>query len=175
MKYQLVCKEPTCGKTFESSTKRNKMYCSDECRFTFNNRARSDLSAYGDITTEMEEGPKRLTGRGSRAKGAKGERDVCHLISAITGEIVNRNIGQSRDGGHDIDWGPFALEVKSQQTVTMPAWQTQVRKSVEGTDLVPSVVWRRKAEEFWIALPMKDFVEIFNTLRLAAEAGIKRE
>ena len=175
MKYKdQACKEPTCPNLFSSNTKK-QVFCSDECKTMFHNRARSDLSEYGDIVKEMDEKSRTLSGRGTRAKGAKGERDVCHLISAITGEIVNRNIGQSRDGGHDIDWGPFALEVKSQQTVTMPAWQAQVMKSVEGTDLVPSVVWRRKAEEFWIALPMKDFVEIFNTLRLAAEAGVKRE
>lgn len=175
MKYKdQPCKEPTCNKTFDANT-RKQVFCSSECKTIFHNRAREDLSAFGDITTDMEEGPRRLTGRGARSKGAKGERDVCHLISAITGEIVNRNIGQSRDGGHDIDWGPFALEVKSQQSVSMPAWQAQVMESVKGTDSVPSVVWRRKGEEFWIALPMKDFVEIFNTLRLAAEAGVKRE
>lgn len=136
---------------------------------------REDLTAFDDIPKDMDEGPRRLTGRGARTKGAKGERDVCHLISAVTGEIVNRNIGQSRDGGHDIDWGPFAIEVKSQQSVSMPAWQAQVMKSVAGTDAVPSVAWRRKGEEFWIALPMQQFVEIFNMLRLAAEQGLQRE
>ena len=162
------------GAPFES-TRKKTVFCSDECRWTYNNRAREDMTAFGDIPKEMPEGPQRLTGRGARAKGAKGERDVCHLIAGITGESVSRNIGQSRDGGHDIDWGPFALEVKTQQTVSMPAWQAQVQKSVAGTDKVPAVVWRRKAEEWWIALPMSEFVEIFNTLRLAAEAGLKND
>lgn len=169
MIYDKVCAQ--CEQPFKSTTKR-AVFCCDGCRWTHHNNARRDLSAYGDIQTDMPGGKKRLSGRGAKAKGARGERDVCALIAGITGDDVSRNLDQSRDGGHDIDWGPFAIEVKSQQSVSMPAWQAQVMASVAGTDKVPSVVWRRRGEEFWVALPMKDFVAIFNTLRVAAMAGM---
>jgi hypothetical protein len=45
---------------------------------------------------------------------------------------------------------------------------------VSGTDKVPTVAWRRKGEEWWIALPMVKFIEIFDLLRKAAEASLKQ-
>lgn len=169
--YDKICQE--CEQPFQSVAKK-AIFCGEQCRWTHHNRARKDMTAYGDVQKDMPTGKRRVTGRGARAKGAKAERDVCHLIEGLTGDVVARNLEQSRDGGHDVDWGPFAIEVKSQQTVAMPAWQNQVIKSVEGTGKVPSVAWRRRGEEFWIALPMQQFVEIFNTLRRAAEAGMKK-
>lgn len=162
-----------CGKDFKARTKR-AMFCSDQCRWDAHNAAKKDLTEYEDIPKDYDAVKRGVSGRGARAKGARGEREVCHLIAGITGDDVSRNIAQSRDGGHDVDWGPFAIEVKTTQTVSMPAWQAQVRKSVEGTGKVPSVCWRRKGEEWWVALPMEAFVEIFNTLRRAAEAGLKQ-
>lgn len=165
MKYLNTCK--FCANEFPTDIKKT-LFCKDKCRYDFHN----SMQRFGDITTEVPLTGK-LSGRGRRAKGARGEREVCRLIAGVTGEDIARNISQSRDGGHDIDWGPFAMEVKTTETVSMPAWQSQVLKSVEGTDKVPSIVWRRKGEEWWIGLPLQSFVEIFNMLRLAAEAGLK--
>lgn len=165
--FEKVCE--WCDLPFQTSTKRTR-FCSDAHRKEAFRESQQDMTAYDDVQTEMPEGNQPLSGRGCRAKGGRGEREVCHLIAGITGDDVSRNIAQSRDGGHDIDWGPFALEVKTQQNLSMPAWQRQVEKSVEGTSKVPCVVWRRKAEDWWIALPMRQFVEIFNMLRRAAEA-----
>lgn len=121
------------------------------------------------LAPEAADKPKgKAGGRYAKQKGERGEREVCALITKVTGEPSKRKLGQAREGGGDVDWGPFLLEVKARQTVAMPAWQEQVRAAVEGTDQVPAVVWRRKGEEFWIAVPFEQFLTIFNTLRLAA-------
>jgi hypothetical protein len=104
----------------------------------------------------------------AKRKGERVEREVCAVIARLTGEETKRKLGQAREGGGDVDWGPFLLEVKARETVSMPAWQKQVTEAVEGTGQVPAVVWKRKREEFWIALPFEEFISIFNTLRLAA-------
>lgn len=162
-----------CEKPFTTKYKK-QVFCCDKCRYEHHEETKRDMTAYGDVQFEMEPGKTRVSGRGARNKGARGEREVCHLIAGITGDDVSRNIGQSRDGGHDVDWGPFAIEVKTQQTVSMPAWQQQVMRSVVGTDKVPCVSWRRRGEEWWVALPMAKFIEIFHVLRTAAEASLKK-
>lgn len=110
----------------------------------------------------------KVGGRYAKQKGERGEREVCGIITRLTGEPSKRKLGQAREGGGDVDWGPFLLEVKARQTVSMPAWQEQVRIAANESGQVPAVVWRRKGEEFWIALPFEEFISIFNSLRLAA-------
>lgn len=111
-------------------------------------------------------------GRFARNKGARVEREVCQVIERRTGDVTSRILGQARDGGLDVKWGPFGIEVKARETVAMPAWQKQVMAAVEGSDMIPAVVWRRKGEKLWIALPFEEFLDVFNALRRAAEAGL---
>lgn len=121
------------------------------------------------LAPEAADKPKgKVGGRYAKRKGERGEREVCEIITRVTGEPSKRKLGQAREGGGDVDWGPFLLEVKARSTVAMPAWQQQVCAAVEGTGQVPAVVWRRNGEKFWIAVPFEEFVSIFNTLRLAA-------
>lgn len=146
---------PHCHQMFVGRS--NKQFCCDEHRWAFH----------------AEKAPKkpRLSGKGCRDKGARVEREVCHLIELLTGQAINRHLGQARDGGADVDWGPFRLEVKARQTVAMPAWQAQVLAACAGTDMIPGVVWKRNAENFWIAIPFEAFVTVFNAMRVALESG----
>lgn len=160
-----------CGHCEQAFTaRRGAMYCSDICRSGAYN-AMKRQQAMKDINEVLEpEGPVKRKGGGLHAKrkGERGEREVCGIITRITGEESKRKLGQAREGGGDVDWGPFLLEVKSRQTVSMPAWQEQVRIAANASGQVPAVVWRRKGEEFWIAVPFEEFISMFNTLRLAA-------
>lgn len=108
-------------------------------------------------------------GKANRAKGARVEREVCHLIQQITGEEVRRNLSQTRDAGGDVLWGPFYLEVKYQAKINMPEWQRQAVQSAvqDGSGLVPAVVYRRANEQFWISLPFETFVALFDAMRKA--------
>lgn len=124
---------------------------------------------------EVEFEPKRkLSGAGARRKGARGENEVCKILTRIVGEKHARNLDQTREGGGDIVWGPFLLEVKTTETVSMPAWQRQAVASAEARDAVPAVVWRRKAEKWWLAMPFEEFVAIFEALRVEAQKSVDK-
>jgi len=51
-------------------------------------------------------------GRNNKRRGSTGEREICALLAAEFGIPVKRNLGQARDGGHDVTLHPFAIEVK---------------------------------------------------------------
>lgn len=156
-----------------SMMRENAKYCSDKCRYDAANE-RTTMARKALDPLDFENGLP-LSGRGgrfARTKGARVEREVCQVIERKTGDEVSRILGQARDGGLDVKWGPFGIEVKARETVAMPAWQTQVMAAVKGSDMIPAVVWRRKNERFWIALPFEEFLEVFNTLRHAAQAGV---
>lgn len=171
MSIQKVCEE--CGQPF-AAQRRTAKFCSHKCRCdAFNEYTMKRKAAMADINAVLEpdaEGkPKgKAGGLYAKRKGERAEREVCAIITQLTGEPSKRKLGQAREGGGDVDWGPFLLEVKARQTVSMPAWQDQVRIAARESGQVPAVVWRRRGEEFWIALPFEEFISIFNALRLAA-------
>lgn len=111
----------------------------------------------------------KLSGAGARRKGARGENEVCKILTAIVGTKHVRNLDQTREGGGDISWGPFLLEVKTTETVSMPAWQRQAVASAKKGGDVPAVVWRRKAEKWWVGLPFEEFATMFEALRAGCE------
>lgn len=164
-----------CGQHFRAK-RSTARYCGHLCRHRSNNAGAAELKRQeamreidGVLAADAPEKPKgKVGGRYAKQKGERGEREVCGIITRVTGEPCKRKLGQARDAGGDVDWGPFLLEVKSRQTVAMPAWQEQVRIAARESGQVPAVVWRRKGEEFWIAVPFEEFISIFNTLRLAA-------
>lgn len=159
-----------CGQPF--TARRGAVYCSDICRsgaYNAMKRKEAMREINATLAPDAPEKPKgKVGGRYAKQKGERGEREVCGIITRITGEPSKRKLGQARDSGGDVDWGPFLLEVKARQTVSMPAWQEQVRIAANASGQVPAVVWRRKGEEFWIAVPFEEFISMFNTLRLAA-------
>jgi hypothetical protein len=54
-------------------------------------------------------------GRAERAKGARGENEYASLLAEALGQPIRRKLGQARDGGDDIEVGPFRIEVKRKQ------------------------------------------------------------
>lgn len=160
-----------CGVTFIGRP--NQKYHDEKCRWTHNvYKARGK-----DVSKREPNGPIDYAkqGKANRAKGARAEREVCHLLTELTGHKVTRNLSQTRDAGSDVEWGPFLLEVKYQKTLALPQWQRQVRVAVQGTDKVPAVVYRRPEEDWWVSLPFPVFVMLFETLRKAAQAAVDSE
>lgn len=104
-------------------------------------------------------------GKAARVKGQVGEREVCEILTRIVGEKHNRLLGQARDAGADVRWGPFMLEVKRQQRLKLPDWQQQVSVAARDAGLLPAIVWRRDGEKWWVACPFEEFVTIFEALR----------
>lgn len=169
---------PVCGISLEGMDARAK-FCCKEHRWIHHRRAAYDMAKKSRMDPDIlaalpPEEPKvrKVGGTYAKNKGARVEREVCDILTAKTGTKVTRILGQARDGGADVAWGPFTIEVKARETVAMPAWQAQVMAAVDGTDQIPAIVWRRKNEKFWIALPFETFVDLFEMLRKAAELGV---
>lgn len=167
MKLAYTCRY--CGAEGEGT--RRRLFCDTACRCAYN-RKLAMAKKSGD-PLDFTDGLPKSSGRAARNKGARVEREACKVIEQHTGDEVSRILGQARDGGFDVQWGPFGIEVKARETVSMPAWQKQVVEAVGDSGLIPSVVWRRSGEKFWIALPFEAFLDVFQMLRKAAEAGVK--
>ncbi len=110
-------------------------------------------------------------GKAARNKGAAGEREVCEILTRIVGEKHTRLLGQARDAGGDVKFGPFLLEVKRQARTKMAEWQQQAAVSARDAGMLPAVVWRQDGAKFWISVPFEEFVQIFEALRQGAGSG----
>lgn len=73
-------------------------------------RKMEQIAFLPDVQAEAERASRR--GRGSRVKGARGENDTKHALRSVFPEI-ERNLSQTRSGGHDfINTPGFGIENK---------------------------------------------------------------
>ena len=99
-----------------------------------------------------------------RTKGAAGEREVCSLLSDALGAKVTRQLGQARDGGHDISLPPFRLEVKRRAHIgNLYEWMRQVQADPDLCHQT-GVIMLRADGEGWLAV-----MRIEDWIRLARE------
>jgi Holliday junction resolvase len=90
--------------------------------------------------------------RMSRSKGARGENELCRLLSAELGVTVARNIAQARNGGADcLELKGFAIECKRTERLARPTWWAQAVEQGERAKAEPIVFYRRSREP-WQAL-----------------------
>ena len=99
--------------------------------------------------------------KSQRDKGAAAEREVAAILSEVLGVQVRRKLGQVRDGGDDLEVGPFRIEVKRRETLAMDAWSRQV-EACAGADQVPVVVYRRSREPWRVSLLLTDFLPLMG-------------
>jgi Holliday junction resolvase len=108
-------------------------------------------------------------GKSQRTKGATYEREVCKWLEERFGRAVTRNIGQARDGGNDIDYGPLLIECKRRKTLTtIESWMQQavdsvaawMRRERRGAVPVPLVVCRADNGASLVILRADDFALI---------------
>lgn len=109
-------------------------------------------------------------GAKERNKGANGEREVCALLKSFTGSPFARNLDQTREGGGDVVFGPLLLEVKRQERLKMPEWQAQATVSAQNAKLLPAVVWRRSREEWWVAMPLVQYLALHHAPEVSSES-----
>lgn len=81
-------------------------------------------------------------GKRSRTKGAAYELEVAAQINARWPHLeVKRRLGQERDGGGDLEVGPFLLECKRRKRLgTVEGW---LRQAEEGAPDQPTLVVAR--------------------------------
>jgi hypothetical protein len=93
-----------------------------------------------------------MSGRRSRNKGARGELELCRLLSEELGIEIRRNIGQARSGGADcLELQGFAIEVKRCEQLRKPTWWGQAVEQGQRAGAEPMVFFRRNGEP-WQAL-----------------------
>lgn len=95
---------------------------------------------------------KEAIGRGSRAKGAQGEREALGLLGewlfpvyaefGMDPDKIKRNLDQVTEGGCDLKGLPWlSIEVKRRETVSLGAWWTQTLNQTKPGE-IPFLMWR---------------------------------
>ena len=108
-----------------------------------------------------------MNGRGSRAKGADGEREVLRILEDQLGLKLVRNAQQTARGGRDICedvdrmQGPikFSIEVKRQETLCLPAWWAQTVEQARAVHRIPVLFFRGNRQPWRVALCPSDVNE----------------
>ena len=97
----------------------------------------------------------------SRDKGARGEREICAILSDELGISAKRNLDQTREGGCDITAGPFNLEVKRRAKIgNIYDWMEQAAASCEDTPQKPVVLCRADGKKWLAIMPFGDWINL---------------
>ena len=109
---------------------------------------------------------KSRSGRHARHKGAAAEREVCGILTALSGIVVKRNINQARDGGYDVFFQGFYVEVKRQETPRMTTWLDQAHANAAAEGMLPALFWRQSRTPWrvFIELTPEQFAKLAPTI-----------
>ena len=84
-----------------------------------------------------------------RAKGSRAEREVLKLLSEELGQMLTRNLQQTREGGADcLCVKGFAIEVKRQESLRRPTWWRQACEQAARVGAEPMLLYRRNREQW---------------------------
>jgi len=100
-------------------------------------------------------------GRSQRVKGAAAEREFTAILSEQLGQVVQRKLGQSRDGGDDVQVQKFRFEVKRRETLALPAWTRQIESACAPGE-VPVVAYRQNGQCWRIVMKLQDFLPLLR-------------
>jgi Holliday junction resolvase len=111
-----------------------------------------------------------MSGRMSRNKGARGEREVFALLNEQLGqEHFKRNLTQTRAGGCDAETSQrasiFSMEVKRGEQLNLrSAIQQAIDQAKPGQ--LPVLAYRRNGEawRFLIISDLKGFADLFDVI-----------
>ena len=111
-----------------------------------------------------------MSGKRSRNKGARGEREFLGKLGDELGEVLTRNLQQTREGGGDcLQVKGWAIEVKRQERLSRGAWWRQAVEQAEKAGVQPMLAYRRNNEEWRV------WVKEGHDLTIAQAAGAIRE
>lgn len=95
-----------------------------------------------------------MGGRASRNKGNAAERELAALLSDELGYPIKRKLGQARDGGDDIQFEHYRLEVKRREALRLDDWCQQI-EAAAGPGEWPVVVYRRNGQPWRAVVPIE--------------------
>ena len=97
----------------------------------------------------------------AKDRGASYEREVCKALSDALGSKVTRVLGQARDGGSDIDLGPFLIECKRRRKIAIYEWMEQAKVSSKG-EKMPVVICRGDGKESLVIFRLDDAIKLMQ-------------
>ena len=103
--------------------------------------------------------------RKSLQKGKRAELEAISLLEKYYPEKLNRNLLQTRDSGADIiiKSARLSVEVKRYKKGNLYSfrseWWTQAVKAVEGTELIPLLLYRFDRSDWFCVLPLDVFLQ----------------
>jgi hypothetical protein len=100
--------------------------------------------------------------RTERAKGARGELEIAHILRAAGWPNAKRTSdGRAQTQRGDIADGPAGvhLEVRRRETLALWAWLAQAEREAREGD-VPVVVFRRSHSRWYAAVPLDDLLDL---------------
>lgn len=100
-----------------------------------------------------------MSGKASRNKGARGERELFKLLSDRLGIIVTRNLSQTRDAGCDSLSVPgFTIECKRVEAGFQSAWMRQAIAAIRPGHEIPVVFYRASRQPWRAAFRCSDLL-----------------
>lgn len=88
-------------------------------------------------------------GKASRDKGIRGENEALKALGAELGQLLYRNLTQTRHGGADCTLVKgFAIEIKRQERLSRKAWWRQACEQAAANQLEPMLLYRRNGESW---------------------------
>lgn len=101
-----------------------------------------------------------MSGKTSRNKGARGERELFALLSDRLGFAVTRNLGQTRDAGCDTLSIPgFTIECKRVESGFQAGWMAQAVAAMRAGFETPVVFYRRSRCPWRAAFRLSDLLQ----------------
>ena len=99
-----------------------------------------------------------MTGAFSRNKGARAERELCHMFADNLGGEWCRNLKQyqqSQEGDIEQLVGPDLIESKKHATLNLRAWWKQTLEAADKKGAVPCLAYKvaRKGWKFVVPMP----------------------
>ena len=98
-------------------------------------------------------------GKSSRDKGQRGEREFAALIREYMGHEITRQLGQERDGGADIVYGGYAIQVKRCETLQLAKWWEQTCNDAFSHNLEPALAYRQNRGNWRIRMRMRELMD----------------
>lgn len=94
----------------------------------------------------------------SRRKGGAGEREFCEECVKSLGIPVKRKLGAARDGGDDVELGPFSVEVKRCEALRIEEWWDQATDNAKGK--IPILAYRRSRRGWKVVMDLQTFFKL---------------
>jgi len=102
-------------------------------------------------------------GKASRNKGARGERELAFLLSQWTGMSIQRKLGAAREGGSDIEWDGWSIEVKRAERLAIVKWWKQCVDQAFKEGNKPLLCWKQN-RTLWFCMFLNDGKEVLVPL-----------